>query len=418
VKILIIGGGGREHALAWKLKQSPSVERIFCAPGNAGSAQVAENVSIGPSDLAALARFAKQNGIDLTVVGPDEPLALGIADLFIGQGLKIFGPGKTAAKLESSKIFAKELMRRTGIPTAAAQSFSHSQDAIAYCDEVRFPVVIKADGLALGKGVIIAPDQATAVSTIEGMMNQRRFGEAGRRVIIEEFLRGTECSLHALVDGTGYCILATARDHKRAFDGNTGPNTGGMGAVSPADNWSSAMQTQIERRIMEPLLGGLREEGIGFRGLLFPGLMIDGTVARVLEFNCRFGDPETQAILPRMKSDLLPLLLAAADGNLADCDVQWDERTAVTVVLSSAGYPGKYESGKWISGLDEAAKMPGVQIFHAGTRRVNNEVVTAGGRVLAVTALGDSRQKARDLAYEAASRIHFEGSHYRRDIAQ
>lgn len=418
MKILIIGGGGREHALAWKLKQSPSVERIFCAPGNAGSAQVAENVSIGPSDLAALARFAKQNGIDLTVVGPDEPLALGIADLFIGQGLKIFGPGKTAAKLESSKIFAKELMRRTGIPTAAAQSFSHSQDAIAYCDEVRFPVVIKADGLALGKGVIIAPDQATAVSTIEGMMNQRRFGEAGRRVIIEEFLRGTECSLHALVDGTGYCILATARDHKRAFDGNTGPNTGGMGAVSPADNWSSAMQTQIERRIMEPLLGGLREEGIGFRGLLFPGLMIDGTVARVLEFNCRFGDPETQAILPRMKSDLLPLLLAAADGNLADCDVQWDERTAVTVVLSSAGYPGKYESGKWISGLDEAAKMAGVQIFHAGTRRVNNEVVTAGGRVLAVTALGDSRQKARDLAYEAASRIHFEGSHYRRDIAQ
>jgi phosphoribosylamine---glycine ligase len=417
VKIFIIGGGGREHALAWKLKQSPLVERIFCAPGNAGTAQVAENVAVGPSDLAALVRFAKQNSIDLTVVGPDEPLALGIADLFTAQGLKIFGPGKTAAKLESSKIFGKELMQRTGIPTAAAQSFSHSQDAVSYCEEVRYPVVIKADGLALGKGVIIAADEAAAISTIEAMMNQRRFGEAGRRVIIEELLRGTECSLHALVDGADYCLLATARDHKRAFDGNLGPNTGGMGAVSPADNWNSAIHAQFDRSIMQPLLTALRDEGITFRGLLFPGLMIDGGVARVLEFNCRFGDPETQAILPRMKSDLLPLLQAVADGQLGDCQAEWDERTAVTVVLASAGYPGKYETGKWISGLDEAAKLRDVQIFHAGTRQVNDEVVTAGGRVLAITALGHSKEEARKRAYEAAACIHFEGCHYRRDIA-
>jgi phosphoribosylamine--glycine ligase len=417
VKILIIGGGGREHALAWKLKQSSFVERVFCAPGNAGTSQIAENVAIGPSDLAALVRFAKQNSIDLTVVGPDEPLALGIADLFAAQGLKIFGPGKAAARLESSKIFAKETMRRTGIPTAASQAFSHSQDAISYCEEVQFPVVIKADGLALGKGVVIAQDQAAAVSTIEAMMNQRRFGDAGSRVIIEEFLRGSECSLHALVDGTDYCLLATARDHKRAFDGNVGPNTGGMGAVSPADNWNSAIHAQLDRTIMAPLLSGLRDEGINFKGLLFPGLMIDGTVPRVLEFNCRFGDPETQAILPRMKSDLLPLLDAIAGGKLGDCDVQWDDRTAVTVVLASAGYPGKYETGKWISGLDEAEKLPNVQIFHAGTRRVNNEIVTAGGRVLAITALGNSRESARKLAYQAAARISFEGCHFRRDIA-
>jgi phosphoribosylamine--glycine ligase len=417
VKILVIGSGGREHALAWKLKQSPSVERIFCASGNAGTAQVAENVAIGPSDLAALVRFAKQNAIDLTVVGPDAPLALGVVDLFLAQGLRIFGPSKIAAKLESSKIFAKELMRRKGIPTAEAQAFTDSNEALAYCEELEFPIVIKADGLALGKGVIIAPDMAAAASTIDAMMTQRRFGEAGRRIVVEEFLRGSECSLHALVDGTNYCLLATARDHKRAFDGDKGPNTGGMGAFSPADNWNSALHAQLDRSIMEPLLAGLREEGVTFRGLLFPGLMIEGTNVRVLEFNCRFGDPETQAILPRLKSDLLPLLDAAIDGKLANCEIEWDERPAVAVVLASAGYPDKHETGKWISGLEEAAKFPDVQIFHAGTRAVNNEVVTAGGRVLAVTALGASREAARARAYEALSRIHFEGCHYRRDIA-
>jgi phosphoribosylamine--glycine ligase len=287
---------------------------------------------------------------------------------------------------------------------------------MAYCEELPFPIVIKADGLALGKGVIIAPDEPTAFQAIDGMMNQRRFGEAGRRIVIEEFLQGSECSLHALVAGNRYCLLATARDHKRAFDGDEGPNTGGMGAFSPADNWNSALRVQLDRKIMDPLLDGLQEEGISFRGLLFPGLMIKGTTARVLEFNCRFGDPETQAILPRMKSDLLPLLSAVADGDLGECEIEWDERPSVTVVMASAGYPDKYETGKWISGLDKAARLSDVQIFHAGTRRVTNEVVTAGGRVLAVTALGTSLEAARTRAYDAVSRIDFEGCHYRRDI--
>jgi phosphoribosylamine--glycine ligase len=418
MKILVIGSGGREHALVWKLKQSPSVEQIFCAPGNAGTALLGENVAIGATDLATLARFAKQNAIDLTVVGPDDPLALGLVDLFNGQGLRIFGPTKTASKLESSKIFAKELMRRKGIPTAEAQTFTDSHEALAYCEELDFPIVIKADGLALGKGVIIAPDANVAASTIDAMMNQRRFGEAGRRIVIEKFLSGSECSLHALVDGNDYCLLATARDHKRAFDGDKGPNTGGMGAFSPANNWNHALQVQLDRKIMDPLMTGLREEGIAFRGLLFPGLMIDGTSARVLEFNCRFGDPESQAILPRMKSDLLPLLDATIDGTLHNFDIEWDERPAVTVVIASGGYPDKYETGKWISGLDEAAKVKDVQLFHAGTRRVNNEVVTAGGRVLSVTALGSDLEEARERAYEAVSLIQFDGCHYRRDIAQ
>jgi len=417
VKILIIGGGGREHALAWKLKQSPEVERIFCAPGNAGTALVGENVPVGATDLAALVRFAKQNAIGLTIVGPDDPLALGLVDLFLAQGLRIFGPSKTAAKLESSKIFAKELMRRKNIPTAQSSSFSDSHEAMAYCEELAYPIVIKADGLALGKGVIIAANEPTAFEAIDAMMNQRRFGEAGRRIVIEEFLQGSECSLHALVAGNRYCLLATARDHKRAFDGDEGPNTGGMGAFSPADNWNSALRALLDRKIMDPLIEGLQEEGISFRGLLFPGLMIKGTSARVLEFNCRFGDPETQAILPRMKSDLLPFLCAVADGDLGECDIEWDDRASVTVVMASAGYPDKYETGKWISGLDKAVRLPDVHIFHAGTRRVTNEVVTAGGRVLAVTALGTSLEAARTRAYEAVSRIDFEGCHYRRDIA-
>jgi phosphoribosylamine--glycine ligase len=379
--------------------------------------QVGENVAIGASDLAGLARFAKQNSIDLTVVGPDDPLALGVVDLFTAQGLRVFGPTKTAAKLESSKIFAKELMRKKGIPTAQAGTFTDSHEALAYCDELQFPIVIKSDGLALGKGVVIAPDPATAKSTIDAMMNQRRFGEAGRRVVIEEFLRGSECSLHALVDGTNYCLLATARDHKRAFDGDRGPNTGGMGAFSPADNWNDALHGLFDQKIMGPLLEGLREEGITFRGLLFPGLMIDAQGARVLEFNCRFGDPETQAILPRMKSDLLPLLIAVIEGKLNDCTIEWDDRAAVTVVLASGGYPDKYETGKWISGLSEAAERDDVQIFHGGTRRVNDEIVTAGGRVLSITALGSTLEEARIRAYETVSQIHFDGCQYRRDIA-
>jgi phosphoribosylamine--glycine ligase len=417
VKILVIGSGGREHALAWKLKQSSGVDRIFCAPGNAGTAQLAENVAISVNNLPALVRFAKENRVDLTVVGPDDPLAAGIVDLFIAEGLRIFGPSKAAARIESSKIFAKELMHKEGIPTARAGTFGRSDDAIRFCDELRFPIVIKADGLALGKGVVIAPNAESARSTIDDMMNQGRFGEAGRRVVVEEFLRGTECSLHALVDGKDYRLLESARDHKRALDGDVGPNTGGMGAFSPANNWSSKLQSQFDEEIMRPVLGGLLAEGITFRGLLYPGLMITEDGARVLEFNCRFGDPETQVLLPRMKSDLLTLLEATIDGKIDNYSIEWEQRPAVTVVLASGGYPGKYETGKSISGLDEAAKLDGLEIFHAGTKQLSGEIVTAGGRVLGVTALGSTIAEARSRAYEAVARIHFENCHYRRDIA-
>ena len=420
MKILVVGSGGREHALAWKLKQSPFAERIFCAPGNAGTAEIGENVAIPASDLGELIRFAKENRVDLTVVGPDDPLAAGIVDLFAAEGLRIFGPTKAAARLESSKIFAKELMREHGIPTAQAGTFDRSDDALRFCDRLRFPIVIKANGLALGKGVIIAPDPGAASSTIDAMMNQGRFGAAGRRIVVEEFLRGTECSLHALVDGGNYRLLQTAVDHKRTFDGDTGPNTGGMGAFSPANNWNAELEDQFHKKIMRPLLRGLQEKEITFRGLLYPGLMLSADGARVLEFNCRFGDPETQAILPRMKSDLLPLLEASIDGKIDSPDagtIEWDQRPAVTVVLASGGYPDKYDPGKTISGLGAAAKLGNVQIFHAGTKRANGEIVTAGGRVLAVTALGSTIEVARARAYEAVSRIHFEDCHYRRDIA-
>jgi phosphoribosylamine--glycine ligase len=417
MKILIIGSGGREHALAWKLRQSPRADRIFCAPGNAGTAEIAENIAIPASDLKALVRFARENRTDLTVVGPDDPLAAGIVDLFATEKLRAFGPTKSAARIEASKIFAKDLMRSQKIPTAEARTFSDSNEALHYCEQLKYPVVIKANGLALGKGVIIAADPVAARSAIDEMMNQGRFGDAGRRIVIEDFLCGTECSLHALVDGSSYRLLESARDHKRALDGDQGPNTGGMGAFSPANNWNNKLQSQFETEIMQPLLRGLLQEGITFHGLLYPGLIITTEGARVLEFNCRFGDPETQALLPRLKSDLLPLLEATIDGNLSKCALEWDTRAAVTIVLASGGYPGKYETGKTISGLDDAAKVEDVQIFHAGTKRADGEVKTAGGRVLAVTALGSTLEAARTRAYEAVSRVHFENCHYRRDIA-
>jgi phosphoribosylamine---glycine ligase len=417
MKILVIGSGGREHALAWKLRQSPDAERIFCAPGNAGTSEIAENVAIPASDLTALVRFAKENGIDLTVVGPDDPLAAGIVDLFTAEKLRAFGPDKSAAHIESSKIFAKELMRAYKIPTAKARTFSDSNEALRYCEQIEFPIVIKADGLALGKGVIIATDPATARSAVAEMMTLGRFGDAGRRIIVEEFLYGTECSLHALVDGKNYLLLESARDHKRALDSDQGPNTGGMGAFSPANNWNSKLQSQFETEIMRPLLRGLVQEGVTFRGLLYPGLIITSDGPRVLEFNCRFGDPETQALLPRMKSDLLPLLEATIDGKINRWAIEWDTRPAVTVVLASAGYPGKYETGKSISGLAEAANLEDVQVFHAGTKRDGGEVKTVGGRVLAISALGSTIEAARARAYEAVSRIHFDGFHYRSDIA-
>ena len=417
MKILVIGSGGREHALTWKLRQSPQVERIFCAPGNSGTSEIAENVAIPATDLKGLLRFAKENRIGLTVVGPDDPLAAGIVDLFATEKLRAFGPTKSAARIEASKIFAKELMRAQKIPTAESNTFSDSKEAVRYCERVKFPIVIKADGLALGKGVTIAADPTTARSAIDEMMNKLRFGDAGRRIVIEEFLSGTECSLHALVDGRNYLLLESARDHKRALDGDQGANTGGMGAFSPANNWNSKLKAQFEKQIIRPLLRGLLQNGVKFRGLLYPGLMITSEGPRVLEFNCRFGDPETQALLPRMKSDLLPLLEATIDGTIDRCAIEWDMRAAVTVVLACAGYPAEYETGKPISGLEDAAKLEDIHIFHAATRRVNDQIETAGGRVLAITALGSTLEHARERAYDAVSRIYFENCRYRRDIA-
>jgi len=417
VRILVVGSGGREHALSWKLAESPEVDRVFCAPGNAGTEEIGENVPIQASDLQSLLRFAKQNHIDLTVIGPDDALAAGIVDLFEGERLRVFGPNQKAAQLEASKIFAKELMSAEKIPTARARTFSSSKEALDYGQEVVLPVVIKADGLALGKGVIIAEDREHVRDAIQEMMEEGVFGEAGRRIIIEECLRGTECSVHALVSGKAFRMLATARDHKRVFDGDQGPNTGGMGAVSPADNWNAQREGQFATSIMEPLLHGLTGNGRIFRGLLFPGLMITNNGLRVLEFNCRFGDPETQAILPRLKSDLLSLLMATMEGRLEDVPIEFDSRIAVTVILASGGYPGKYETGKPIDGLQHAAGLPEVRIFQAGTKREGGEIVTSGGRVLAITALGDSVTDARERAYGAIAQIHFDGCQFRRDIA-
>ncbi|MBV9008379.1 MAG: phosphoribosylamine--glycine ligase [Verrucomicrobia bacterium] len=417
MNLLVIGSGGREHALTWKLAQSPLTYRLFCAPGNAGTQVLADNVPIAANDVAALARFAKENRVDFTIVGPDDALGAGIVDLFESERLRIFGPNKNAAQLETSKIFSKQLMGAEQIPTANARTFSSAGDALEYCERVTLPVVIKADGLALGKGVVIAHDREAARTAVRVMMTDRVFGEAGARIIVEECLRGVECSVHALVSGEEFRMLATARDHKRAFDGDAGPNTGGMGAVSPAETWNDHTEEEFTRTIMRPLLAGLTRERRQFRGLLFPGLMVTANGLRVLEFNCRFGDPETQAILPRLKSDLLAPLLAAAEGRLTDTAIEFDRRIAVTVILASGGYPGKYAIGKVINGLQRAAAIPDVFLFHAGTKWQKGEIVTAGGRVLAVTALGSTAEQARERAYAAVNEIQFEGCHFRRDIA-
>jgi phosphoribosylamine--glycine ligase len=353
----------------------------------------------------------------LTVVGPDDPLALGIVDEFQKQQLRIFGPTKAAARLESSKVFAKQLMRRAGVPTAIAGIFNDSRKACDFAERLHYPAVIKADGLAAGKGVVIAPDAASAKETIQDMIDRARFGAAGAQVLIEEFLEGWECSLHVLVAGNQYRVLGAACDHKRLNEGNTGPNTGGMGAYSPPVHWDPSLAKQFDEKIMQPLLRGLAEEGVHFSGLLFPGLIISQGVPYVLEFNSRFGDPETQVILPRLKGDLLSLLEATIDGRIDDLQIDLENRPAVTVVMASAGYPGKVDVGKSITGLDQATELDQVQIFHAGTRENEGKIETSGGRVLSVTALGGTVAAARDRAYEAVDKIHFEGCHYRRDIA-
>lgn len=420
MKILIIGGGGREHALAWKLRQSPSVETLFCAPGNAGTAQIGVNVPLPITDHHGLLAFAQRERIDLTVVGPDDALAAGVVDVFQSAGLRIFGPTQSAARFESSKIFAKQFMQRHGIPTAAFGHFSDSRSAGIFCRTIKGRIVIKADGLALGKGVVIAEDHVEAESAIREMIEGAQFGAAGKNIVIEEFLDGEECSVHALVDGDNYLLFPAAQDHKKAFDGDLGPNTGGMGAFSPSPLFTEAMRERVEREILQPFVAGALAEGIDYRGVLYPGLMITRDGPQVLEFNCRFGDPETQVLLPRLKTDLLDLLEGTIDGRLDRCRPEWETRAAVCVVLASGGYPGAYETGEEIrfqperfSSLADSELL----LFHAGTRVENRGVVTAGGRVLGVTALANSVAAARDQAYAAVRSIDFARCHYRTDIA-
>jgi phosphoribosylamine--glycine ligase len=416
MKVLVIGSGGREHALAWKIRQSPRVNEVVVLPGNAGTDRIARNVRLQPTDLSRVLSFAREEGIDLTVVGPDDILAAGIVDLFQSSGLRIFGPCRNAARLESSKSFAKHFMLRHGIPTARFAEFESSADAKSAIDQFGFPLVVKADGLALGKGVIIATDRSQALAAVDDMIERRRFGEAGRRVVFEEFLQGTECSIHALVDGNSYLLFPTAQDHKQVYDGNRGPNTGGMGACSPSRHLDSARLNEIREQVLEPFLRGIRAEGIDFRGLLFPGMMLTKQGPRVLEFNCRFGDPETQAILPRLDTDIVDLLEATIEQQLHTQNPEWDSRAAVCVVMASGGYPGSYETGKSISGLDHAEETPGVTVFHAGTQRKGDGVMTAGGRVIGITAMGATVSDAREAAYEAVGKVQFDGSYFRRDI--
>ncbi len=416
MKVLVLGSGGREHALAWKIRQSKRVTELFIAPGNAGTAGLGKNVPIKITELPELLQFAQNEKIDLTVVGPDDALAAGVVDLFQNAGLRIFGVTKAAARLESSKSFAKEFMAHHGIPTARFEAFDSSAEAKKALDQFGFPVAIKADGLALGKGVIIARNRSEAELAIEDMIDRRRFGEAGRRIVLEEFLSGRECSLHAFVDGNSYLLFPTAQDHKQLYDGNQGPNTGGMGTCSPSRWLNEEQLKEIEQTVMIPFLDGIQKDQFGFRGLLFPGLMLTAKGPRVLEFNCRFGDPEAQVLLPRLKSDLVDLLEATIDGRLRETRAEWESHAAVCVVMASAGYPGKYEIGRRIVGLKEVDELRGVTIFHAGTRLSKNRVETAGGRVLGVTATAESLPAAKRRAYDAVEKIEFDGRYYRRDI--
>ena len=416
MKILVIGSGGREHALLWKLAQSPRVTSLHCAPGNAGTAEIATNHSVAATDLTGLVALAKSETIDLTVVGPDDPLAAGIVDLFEKEGLRVFGPRASAARLEASKSFAKEFMVRHGIPTAGSATYSDPEAALAHCQSASYPLVVKADGLALGKGVVIAQSQEEAAAAIREIMVEKVFGDAGNIVVIEEFLTGPECSIHALVDGSGYSLFPDAKDHKRALEGDKGLNTGGMGTISPSRVVDAAMQQRICKEILDPFVQGLNADALPFSGMLFPGLMMTPKGPKVLEFNCRFGDPETQSLMRRLRSDLLDLIEATIEGTVASVIPEWDTRPAVCIVLASGGYPGPIEKGKEITGIEEASKDPDVVVFHAGTVSKEGKVVTNGGRVLGVTALGATLEEARAKAYAAADRISFEGKQLRRDI--
>jgi phosphoribosylamine--glycine ligase len=420
MKVLVVGGGGREHALAWKFATERIVDEVFCAPGNPGTASVARNVNVAVTDLDALTALVERERIDLTVVGPELPLDRGIADLFASRGLRIFGPSRRAAQLECSKVFAKTFMARHGIPTARYRVCDDPRDAhtIVASGELGFPIVVKADGLAAGKGVVVAPDQAAADDAIRAAMDDRQFGEAGARVVLEECLVGPEVSFFALCDGTRASALISAQDHKRVFDDDDGPNTGGMGAFAPSPLVDGAMQERIMRDIVEPVVAGLSAEGSPYRGFLYAGLMLTCDGPKVIEFNVRFGDPEAQVVIPMIDGDLAPHLAAAADGALDTGRIAFRSAPHVGVVLASRGYPASSESGVPIDGLDAAAGEDDVLVFHAGTSTRDSQIVTAGGRVLTVVGRGQEYARAIARAYAGVSKISFSGMHYRRDIGQ
>jgi phosphoribosylamine---glycine ligase len=418
MKILVIGSGGREHALVWKLRQSPRVAKIYCAPGSAAIGELGEPVAIAPEQIDQLADFAAREKIDLTVVGPELPLTLGVADLFQSRGLRIFGPNKAAARLEGSKAFAKELLQQNNIPTAASGMFTDAASAKKYLAQQKAPYVIKADGLAGGKGVVICQTQSEAQSAVEEMLVRKAFGPAGDKLVIEEFLEGEEASFMVLTDGEHILPLASSQDHKRVFDNDEGPNTGGMGAYSPAPVVTAALHERISREILAPLLAGLKKKLIDYRGVIYVGLMITKTGPKVLEFNARFGDPECQPIMMRLKSDLVPLLEATIDGTLETIQAEWHDEAAVCVVLCAGGYPASYAKGKEIRGLEQLKDWRNGFVFHAGTTKDNSRWLTSGGRVLGVTARGQNISAAVHEAYLAVDKISWDGMHYRKDIGR
>jgi len=417
MNVLLVGSGGREHALAWSMARSPLCEKLFCAPGNAGIAEIAETATIPADDIDDLVSFARERKIDFVMVGPEAPLVQGLVDELRRNNVRVLGPTKAAAQLEGSKNFTKELCRRHGIPTAAYGCFTHAEAAKSYIRQQGAPIVVKADGLAAGKGVTVAMTEEEACAAVDHILVDRAFGDAGAELIIEEFLTGEEASFFALVDGDTAVCLGTAQDHKRVGEGDTGPNTGGMGAYSPAPIITPELEQEIMETIIQPTVQGMKKDGYPFTGILFAGLMIEKGKAKLLEYNVRFGDPECQVLLPRLKSDLLELLLAAEKGALSDAKVEWRDEMALCVVMAANGYPGAYEKGSAIRNLHQACAEKGVWVFHAGTSHVDNQIMAVGGRVLGVTARSETLKQAQEKAYRAVERIDWPDGFYRRDIA-
>ncbi len=414
--ILVVGGGGREHAMCWALAKSKRNPKLYCAPGNAGIASLAERVDVKAEDIPGLVKWCRDHKPNLIVVGPEIPLAMGLTDELLKEGFQVFGPDKAGAQLEASKAFTKKLLFDNQIPTAEAETFTDYEKAMVYLQIKKAPIVVKADGLAAGKGVTVCETLAQAEAALDEAMRKKVFGEAGAKVVLEEYLEGEEASILAFVDGESIVPMVSAQDHKRVFDGDKGPNTGGMGAYSPAPVVTKAMDEVILETILKPTVAALKKMGINYKGVLYAGLMITKEGPKVIEYNCRFGDPETQVVLPRLKTDFVNVCMAVAQGKLSHLKIEWDKRPAACVVMASEGYPGDYPKGKVIHGLEAAAGISDIQVFHSGTALKEREVVTSGGRVLSVTGLGATIQEAVKRAYEGVSVIHFEGAHYRKDI--